>query len=116
MTKMPKLICQGDVGLIPAVAGKCPDCGAQFIRAEAKRRPQGVIAYGEVTGHSHAIAELEKADVWDTPTGAWLEAHVADVPVVHQEHGTVLPEIGLSHIHIDKVFDYSAQQLRNVAD
>lgn len=111
-----KVVCQGDVNLIPATSGRCPDCGATFQRAEAKARPNGTLAYGESTGHSHAVLEQETATVFDTPTGAWLEAHVANASVTHQEHGAVVPPPGLSHIHIDKVFDYSAQQLRNVVD
>ncbi len=115
--KKIELICQGDVGLIRAVNGKCLDCGALFERAAAKVRVTGVIAFGESTGHSHAVAELEQADVLDTPSGAWLETHVANAAVVHQEHGAIaVPELGLYHVHTDKVFDYSAQQLRNVAD
>lgn len=112
---MKDLICQGDVGLVIAPTGRC-SCGATFDRAVAQKRPNGTIAYGESTGHSHAVAELEQADVWDTPTGAWLEAHVADATITHQEHGAVMPGVGLYHIHIDKVFDYSAQRLRNVID
>lgn len=111
-----KLICQGDVGFVPAATGRCPDCGAIFDRTSATKRPTGVIAYGESTGHSHAVLDDTEAEVFDTPTGAWLETHVAGAKVTHQEHAPVLPPTGLSHIHIDKVFDYSAQQLRDVVD
>lgn len=111
-----RIVCQGDVGMVPAPAGKCPDCGAVFDRVAAKPRANGVIAYGESTGHSHAVASAEMATIFDTPSGEWLETHVANASIVHQEHGAVIAPRGLSHVHIDKVFDYSAQRLRNVVD
>src|SRR3990172_7891059 len=106
------LICQGDVNLIPAPDGKCAGCGAVFESSKATKRPDGVLAKGESTGHSHALLDQDSAEILDTDNGAWLRLKVRAVPIGHQEHSAVdagVVEEPLRHIHIDQAFDYTAR-------
>jgi hypothetical protein len=65
-TKQP--IRQGDVALIPVTA---IPAGATEIKTESKRI---VLAYGEVTGHAHAIYEdIDQVKVWAVGKVKYLE-------------------------------------------
>jgi hypothetical protein len=74
---------QGDVLLIE-VAGVIP--------AEAKRveRDQGrvVLAYGEVTGHSHAIAD-KGAALFSAGAERWLRTPKGGAVLYHEEHSRI---------------------------
>ncbi len=103
---MQKQYRQGDVLLVPV--SKLPP-------GERKLRKNGVLAYGEVTGHSHAVADLKAAEVYDIGDGAFLS--VTDnggVSIVHQEHGTVEIPKGDYRVTIQR--EYTPEEIRNVAD
>lgn len=78
MNKFP--IRQGDVILTP-VSGI--PMGATQITTEEKRV---VLAYGEVTGHAHAIYEdIDQVKVWAMGKVKYLEV-MAPVMLRHEEH------------------------------
>lgn len=77
---MNKVIRQGDVALTLVAA---IPAGAVQIKNEDKRV---VLAYGEVTGHAHAIYEdIDQVRVWAIGKVKYLEV-MATVMLRHEEH------------------------------
>ncbi len=103
-----KSIRQGDVCL--HVVTKIPD-GAVEIKTEAKRV---VLAYGEVTGHAHAIYEdIDKVKVWAVGKVKYLEV-MATVMLRHEEHTHAELPPGIYKLPVQ--VEYQPQELRRVAD
>lgn len=85
-----------------------------------------VLAYGEVTGHAHAIINQACALLEDPETGRrWLIVEdgagtlvdgdtVPGVALEHEEHGTVIVPPGAHEIRIQR--EYHPTAIRNVAD
>lgn len=96
---------QGDVTFIPVEEIK-----------KGSRITDGIIARGEVTGHFHALADLNQAELYQCEDGMYLSVGERGVSITHQEHGKVRLDPGNYKINIDKQFDYSSQALRNVVD
>jgi hypothetical protein len=78
-------------------------------------RKNGVLAYGEVTGHSHAIHEGQ-AEVLEMPDGLFLSVSESGVSIGHQEHGTINVPPGLYSVGIKTEFDYFEKAIRQVQD
>ena len=102
---------QGDVLLIPArIGGK-----TKGVKRDAGRV---VLAYGEVTGHAHAILSpdcqlVTAADAEDLRM--WLLVTAPEpVELVHEEHATVLIPPG--EYQVIRQVEYAPEALRNVAD
>lgn len=83
---------------------------------EQKRRRNATLAYGEVTGHSHAVAleDRDHAEVLDIGDGLYLTASAAGIRIVHQEHDTVVLPRGHYEVTIQR--EYHPSEIRNVAD
>jgi len=97
---------QGDVLIreckaIPATAKEVPRDGGAVV-----------LAYGEVTGHSHAIASPHAALLAD---GAlrWLDAR-KPVTLRHEEHAEIRLPAGHYEVTIQR--EYVPGAIRNVAD
>lgn len=101
---------QGDV-LIRQVA-KIPN-GAKA----KKNKDRIVLAYGEVTGHAHAIAEPQaKEYTMEQAEGAvrrFLEV-ASGADVKHEEHATIQLPPGFYEIIQQR--EYTPEAIRNVAD
>ena len=108
MSKQPYR--QGDVLIVPVA--KMPES----LEPIARDRGRVVLAYGEVTGHAHAIAD-KRAALFRDPKLAAVFMHVsgdAAVALEHEEHGTVLVPPG--NYQIVRQREYSPEEIRNVAD
>lgn len=83
-----------------------------------KRNGRIVLAYGEVTGHAHAIAErgVKAYTMADAGTAVrrFLEVVSKDATVRHEEHAPVPLPPGLYEVVIQR--EYSPEVIRNVAD
>jgi mannose-6-phosphate isomerase-like protein (cupin superfamily) len=73
-----------------------------------------VLAYGEVTGHAHAIHDLDQVDVFVKGDGTMYLQVKDAVDLKHEEHGTVLLPAGNYERVIQR--EYSPEEIRNVAD
>lgn len=82
-----------------------------------------ILAYGEVTGHAHAIVECDSgAATTDTPAAQLFEEPdgtrylFVDRPcaLVHEEHGRITLEPGCYRVLRQR--EYSPEAIRNVAD
>lgn len=82
--------------------------------AKAKSRDGGrvVLAYGEVTGHAHAIVEPE-ALLYDLDGDMYLEAD-GTVTLRHEEHAPVTIDKGLWRVRQQS--EYSPAAIRSVQD
>jgi hypothetical protein len=86
--------------------------------AQEKKRDGGrvVLAYGEVTGHAHAIVE-ETATLFslldDGKEELYLEAD-GTVVLRHEEHSPITIDKGLYKVTRQR--EYSPEEIRNVAD
>lgn len=104
-----KLYQQGDV-LIQQVSA-LPK-GAQ---AKAPESAGFVLAHGEITGHSHAIAVEPGVQLYTMEQILYLVAD-HDVTVTHQEHGAVSVPAGTYQIGQVREYDYLANEARKVRD
>lgn len=75
-----------------------------------------VLAYGEVTGCSHAITvdkTIPQAKLWSADAERYLQV-METVALHHEEHATVVLDPGIYRIAIQT--EYTPQELRNVQD
>jgi len=82
--------------------------------AKPVKRDKGrvVLAYGEVTGHAHAIVEPE-ALLFDVGGELYLEAD-GTVTLRHEEHAPITIDPGVYKVTRQR--EYSPEAIRNVAD
>ena len=71
-----------------------------------------VLAYGEVTGHAHAIYE-EGAVLTETEDQRFLEI-IKPLSLDHEEHDSIALEPGLYEVIIQR--EYSPEKIRRVVD
>lgn len=100
------IIRQGDVCLI-AVA-TLPE-NATAIESQDRV----VLAYGEVTGHAHAIYEPTKARLWDAGAERFLQVLVR-CELRHEEHTHITLEPGI--YRLPKQMEYTPAELVRVTD
>ena len=98
---------QGDV-LIHAVANI--PATAQPYKLDRNRI---VLAYGEVTGHAHAIEDLGAVEAFEDNGKVYLRIK-GDAAVKHEEHGAIHLPVGLYRVTIQR--EYSPEAIRNVQD
>ena len=93
---------QGDVLLVPVE--KQPE-------AFFKKREDGVVAYGEVTGHTHRIINGTVADLFEH--GLYVNVDSGG-KIVHDEHNAIDLDKGLYKVVIQR--EYTAGDVRRVVD
>lgn len=98
---------QGDV-LIQRV-----DSIPENAKPVARDRGRVVLAYGEVTGHAHAIAEAEVTMLEVDESIRYLDVQM-EAFLRHEEHATVTLAPGKYIVRRQR--EYSPEEIRNVAD
>jgi len=83
-------------------------------RGKRTIRKDGALAYGEATGHSHRVATLDAAQVYECGEGLYLSVSAEGVAIVHEEHKTIDLPKGDYQITIQR--EYSPEAIRNVVD
>jgi hypothetical protein len=99
---------QGDV-LIKEVA-KMPTAVKQVDWAKEGRV---ILAYGEVTGHAHALG-LSFASMFATEAGQRFLKVKEGAELTHEEHATIKPVPGVYEVIQQR--EYTPEAIRNVAD
>jgi hypothetical protein len=85
------------------------------IPEDATVKASGVIAEGEVTGHTHAIAHPGVDAVLKIAAGiAYIQAMQDVTPIVHQEHNTIELPAGNWVVHRQR--EYTPEGYRTVQD
>lgn len=107
---MRETIRQGDVLLIPVRAIPA--------KATPVQRDNGrvILAYGEVTGHAHAVADTLQDPACELlATGDSTYLRVDRISqLVHEEHSALALEPGAYRVIRQR--EYSPEEIRNVAD
>jgi hypothetical protein len=73
-----------------------------------------VLAEGELTGHSHRIAEEGSAVLFQTPSSMFLSVTADRATLIHQEHGPIALPRGLYRVWRQR--EYSPAEVRTVRD
>ncbi|HET6372677.1 MAG TPA: hypothetical protein VFG76_05185 [Candidatus Polarisedimenticolia bacterium] len=100
------MVRQGDV-LLMAV----PDDGRQGKQLP-RDRGRLVLAYGEVTGHAHAVATKD-AEMFSVKDQTFLRM-IERGELTHEEHGTIPLDRGL--YRVIRQSEYAPEEIRQVAD
>ncbi|HEY2342487.1 MAG TPA: hypothetical protein VGH90_05625 [Chthoniobacteraceae bacterium] len=79
-----------------------------------EKLPHAVLAHGEMTGHSHRIAEMTAVDVYQGLEELYLDVHGESATVVHEEHEPIVLERGFYRVWRQR--EYSPQEVRIVRD
>ncbi len=102
---------QGDVGL-QRISTQPADLPADLKPVDLDGQ-RVILAYGEVTGHAHAIAETTKAKLWDAGAERYLQV-LETTALRHEEHAPINLEPGIYRVIQQR--EYSPEEIRRVAD
>lgn len=103
------VIRQGDVNI-----AQVENLPANAKPIELKKGDRIVLAYGEVTGHAHAIYEdTDKVKMWAVGKVKYLEV-MATVMLKHEEHSAAELSPGIYKLPVQ--VEYSPKEIRRVAD
>lgn len=100
---------QGDVYLMPINATEIP------ASATVRKRDNGrvVLAYGEVTGHAHALT-APGVELLEANGVEFLKVDEVSAALLHEEHNRI--DIPQGTYRIVHQREYSPEAIRNVAD
>jgi hypothetical protein len=108
---------QGDVLFVPV---------KNIPKGERKIRKDGVVMYGESTGHAHRVMDLDAAEVYDIDgQGCYIAvSHAGGVWIGHEDHGQgfIHPETGeriplpAGYYRVLRQVEYSPEAIREVTD
>lgn len=101
------IIRQGDVLLIPRNA--IPE-GATPVRRD---RGRVILAYGEVTGHAHALIEPD-VELLTADDVRYLRVDSVSALLMHEEHTHLVIPAGSYEVRLQR--EYTPEAIRNVAD
>lgn len=100
---------QGDVFII-----SCDEIDKDAEELPRDEQKRIVLAYGEVTGHAHAIKE-DNVRWYRSPANSAVFLHVIEtVNLVHEEHTKV--KIPPGNYRVIRQREYSPEEIRTVAD
>ena len=94
--------------------------GVNLRAPRARDGGRVILAYGEVTGHSHAVADTMDAPIaalFDDPNatdGSFILLIESDTGVVHEEHGRI--DLPAGQYRVTRQREYTPTAIRNVAD
>jgi hypothetical protein len=80
----------------------------------AVQRPHLVLAEGEMTGHSHRIAEPGSAQLFQLDAQIYLRVLAKTATLIHQEHGPIV--LAQGDYRVWRQREYSPQEIRIVRD
>ena len=84
------------------------------LPSSARRLNHLVLAQGELTGHSHRIAERDAAVLFETDKGLFLNVTRSVATLVHQEHGPI--ELQAGYYQVWRQREYTPAEIRVVRD
>src|SRR5689334_22017808 len=80
----------------------------------AQKRGSLVLAYGEVTGHSHRIEMPGSAEVWEIDGMLYVNVMAESARVVHEEHKPISLPRGFYRVWQQR--EYTPQEIRRIVD
>ncbi|MBX7223566.1 MAG: hypothetical protein K1Y36_26875 [Blastocatellia bacterium] len=80
----------------------------------AHPRKVAVLAYGELTGHSHRLEVPDSAELWESKGTLYLKVVAASATVVHEEHKPITIPAGVYRVWMQR--EYTPQEIRRILD
>jgi hypothetical protein len=80
----------------------------------AKQRGGVTLAYGEITGHSHRIADPHSAETFELNGQIYLRVTAPKALLIHEEHATIELPQGIYRVWQQR--EYSPGAIRRVYD
>lgn len=77
---------QGDVFLEEVTLESIPKKGRTIVPKDGDRT---ILAYGEVTGHAHAVPGVYNAELIELEDGSRFLISDGGITLVHEEHGAI---------------------------
>lgn len=107
---MPEQVRHGDLLL-----EKRSDLTPEEIAENATPRQDGVLAFGEATGHSH---QVEGGQVLETEDGSRyaIVGEESEAQVTHEEHDTIELDAGVYEVNNQQEWDIETGDQRRVVD
>jgi hypothetical protein len=99
------IIRQGDV-LLKQIA-KIPN-GAQKLKNK-------ILAYGEITGHTHRFEEPKNIDRYEYEGKTYLQVY-SPTPLIHEEHQEIIVPIGDYQQIQEREYNYIDEEMQKVVD
>lgn len=84
------------------------------IPGDAVRRNHLTLAEGELTGHSHRVAEIGAAVLYETGLDRYLHVTGERATLIHEEHGPITLTTGFYRVWQQR--EYSPREVRTVRD
>jgi hypothetical protein len=86
----------------------------EAVPVNARRRSDVILAYGEITGHSHQIEFPATAELWELNGQLYLKVVADSARVIHEEHQSITLPRGIYCVW--KQREYTPEQIRPVYD
>jgi hypothetical protein len=86
----------------------------ESVPSDARQLHHLVLAQGELTGHSHRIAERDAATLFESPAGLFVIVTAEKASLVHQEHGPI--ELPKGTYQVWRQREYTPAEIRTVRD
>ena len=83
------------------------------IPFDAAKLPHVTLAHGEITGHSHRVAEPERVELFEENGTMFLRV-IQEATVIHQEHGPLKLNPGTYKVWLQR--EYTPQEIRIIRD
>jgi len=79
-----------------------------------KKRGHVTLAYGEITGHSHRIADASTAETFELDGQIYLKVVAAKAELIHEEHASIELPQGIYRVWQQR--EYTPERIRTVYD
>jgi hypothetical protein len=83
------------------------------IPEQAKQRTTTILAYGEVTGHSHRVESPGTAEIWELNDGLFLKV-IDTARIIHEEHHPITLPPGNYRVWQQR--EYTPEVIRFIRD
>lgn len=80
----------------------------------AKQHPAPVLVRGELTGHSHRIADPDSAEVWERNGMLYLKVTAPTATIIHEEHHPITLPSGCYRVWTQR--EYTPLTIRQIRD
>jgi hypothetical protein len=87
---------------------------AQAVPSAARRRFSAVLAYGEITGHSHRFQEADAVELWEHDGVLFVNVLAKTATIVHEEHRPITIPRGTYRVWMQR--EYTPEAIRQVVD
>lgn len=85
------------------------------VKGRLNKDHNGIVAYGEATGHKHRFADLTGLDFFEDGDTLYLKLKNPST-IMHEEHGPIELPAGSYRIRIVEEYDHFAEEARLVID